>query len=124
MKSCLAPLLCIPIFAIAQSAMPTEFPADATIPTASDLRARLAGKAFIVKPASGPSWRLDYKENGFVFLNVSTGRADKGQWRVEDGKLCSEWTKVPSGCSETRMHGDSVYLKRSSTGEVVVLVAD
>lgn len=124
MKFWLFPVLLAPLVAVAQGVMPIEFPADATTPNAGELRARLAGKAFKAKLSSGIGWRLDYKENGYAFVNVSSGFADKGQWRVEDGKLCSDWNKAQSGCSDVRLHGDSVYVKRSSTGEVVRLEVD
>lgn len=113
--------LLVPVIALAQDAMRTEFPSAAVSPNADSLRERLAGKTFDVKPFTGASWRLEYASNGYAFLNTSSGYSDKGRWRVEDGKLCTEWAKSTSGCSEARIDGASLLIKRSS-GEVVTLV--
>lgn len=112
-------LLLIPAAAMAQGQMPTEFPADAAPIAADALRERLAGKVFNVQPFTGPSWRLEYKPNGYAFLDTSAGFRDTGKWRAEDSKLCSDWQKATSGCGEVRVKGDSIYIKRSSNGEVV-----
>ena len=115
-------LLLLPLASLAQTAMPTEFPADALSANADDLRARISGKIFRVKPADGSSWRIEYKANGYAFIDTSNGFRDTGTWRVEDGKLCSDWHKVNGGCSEVRIRGESIYLKRVSNGEVIALV--
>ena len=120
MRSLLASLL-IPFGVLAQGAMPTEFPADAAPPTSDELRAKLAGKVFRVKPADGNTWRLEYKSNGYVFLNTGTGYRDTGKWRVEGSSACIDWQKGSGGCSETRMNGEAIYFKRTSNGEVVAL---
>lgn len=119
MRSFLA-LLVMPLFAFAQSPMPTEFPIDAVATSADDLRGRISGKVFKVKLADGTTWRLEYKANGYAFVDTSRGFRDTGKWRVEDSKLCSDWQKAPSGCSETRIKGEAIYLKRISNGEVIV----
>jgi hypothetical protein len=56
-----------------------------------------------------------------VFVNVSTGASDKGKWRVEGSQMCTEYARFPSGCVEMRASANRVYLKRSSTGEVVAM---
>lgn len=114
--------LFVPIVALAQETMPTQFPDTALAPNADSLREHLAGKSFNVKPFNGASWRLEYASNGYVFLNTSTGYSDKGRWRVEDGKLCAEWTKLTSGCNEARLAGSFLLIKRHN-GEVVTLVS-
>ena len=121
MRSFLVVLL-LPLCSFAQSAMPTKFPADALPATADALRARLSGKVFHVKPADGSSWRLEYKANGYAFLDTGNGFRDSGSWRVEDGKLCSDWHHANGGCSEARLKGESIYLKRVSNGEVIAMV--
>ncbi|MDQ2736175.1 MAG: hypothetical protein M3Y55_14575 [Pseudomonadota bacterium] len=113
-------LLLLPLCTVAQSALRTDFPDDATPSSADALRARISGKVFHVALADGSSWRIAYKANGYAFLDVSGGFRDTGTWRVEDGRLCSEWRKATGGCGEARLKGDSFYLKRTSNGEVVL----
>lgn len=55
------------------------------------------------------------------FFNVSTGQRDNSTWRTEDGRVCLEFRKLPFGCTEFRIIGDALYLKRISTGEMVAL---
>jgi len=121
MKTFIA-LLTVPLAALAQTVLPTEFPADAQAASPEALREHLAGRVFKAQPASGPGWRLEYKSNGYVFLDTSTGYRDTGRWSVEGLQLCAQWERAPSGCSETRLLGPLVYIKRSSNGEVVALV--
>ena len=99
---------------------PTEFPADATALAPQELQQRLDGKVYTAKLVDGTGWRLDYR-GPYVFVNVSTGASDKGRWRVEGSRLCTEYERFPSGCVEMRASGTRVYLKRPSTGEVVAL---
>lgn len=106
--------------AFAQDSAPA-FPDDASAPSSADLQQRLAGKVFAVKLASGGSWRLEYKSNGYFFINTSAGFSDTGEWRVEDGKLCSKGRKIFASCNEVRVKGDGLFLKRDS-GEVVQFV--
>ena len=113
-----------PLPARAQAAMtlgaPTEFAADA-MPLEDDaLRERVAGKVFAVKPADGSTWRLEYKANGYMFIDISTGFRDDGTWKVADGKLCSALKRIPPGCGEVRSKGDTLFLKRTN-GEIVAL---
>ena len=122
MRSFIA-LLLVPLGALAQTEVPTEFPADASPAAAGSLRALLAGNVFHVRPADGSSWRIDYRTNGYAFLDTGSGFRDSGVWRVEDGRLCTDWHKASSGCSEARLKGSSIYIKRASNGEVVVLEA-
>lgn len=122
MRSFIA-LLLVPLGALAQSVLPTEFPVDASAATAAGLRTLLAGNVFRVKPADGSSWRIDYKANGYAFLDTGSGFRDSGVWRVEDGRLCTDWHRASSGCSEARVVGTSIYIKRASNGEVVLLEA-
>ena len=116
-------LLVIPAAVLAQAERPTEFPADAESVAADALRDRMTGKVYDAKTFDGATWRLQYQSNGYAFIDTSTGFRDSGKWRVEGSKLCSEWQKAPSGCSEARVKGDTVYVKRAANGEVVALVA-
>ena len=116
-------LLVIPAAVLAQAERPTEFPAEAEAVTADALRDRIAGKVYDVKTFDGATWRLQYKPNGYAFIDTSKGLRDSGKWRIEGSKLCSEWQRTPSGCSEARVKGNTVYVKRVANGEVVALVA-
>lgn len=101
---------------------PAEFPADANTPSAAALQEALAGKVFAVKLADGTSWRLEYKSSGYFWINTSRGFNDSGKWTVQDGKVCSELQKVAASCSEARMRGKALLLKRPS-GEIIELAA-
>ena len=117
-------LLLLPLSAMAQSAMPTEFPADSAVLPADALQQRMAGKVYKAKLTDGATWRLEYKANGYVFLNTGTGFSDTGKWSAKGEQLCTEWNRAPSGCLETRANNEAVYIKRSNTGEVVALRPD
>ena len=99
---------------------PTECPADATTPGAGAVNELLAGKTFSVKLNDGASWRLEYKSNGYYFVNTSAGFNGKGTWKAQDGKLCSESSSTPQFCAEARLSGGLLYVKRMN-GEVIVL---
>lgn len=114
--------LALPAAALAQNAMPTEFPADTNPVAAQALQERVAGKSFSAQPFTGPSWRLQYQPSGYVFFDTNTGYRDKGRWRVDDTRLCAEWEKLPSACSEVRVNAEALFVKRSSNGEVVKFV--
>ena len=101
---------------------PADFPADASTPSATALQEALAGKVFAVKLADGTSWRLEYKSSGYFWINTSRSFNDSGKWTVQDGKVCSELQKVAASCSEVRLHGKAMLLKRPS-GEIIELVA-
>jgi Protein of unknown function (DUF995) len=108
-----------PSFVFAQAAAPTEFPAEATPIAAEALMELLVGKTFVLKPVAGDEVRLQYQSD-FAYINI--GRAsDSGKWRVDGSSVCYEWKKFPIGCSEHRQSGSVVYVKRYSSGEVVVL---
>jgi hypothetical protein len=99
---------------------PTEFPADAQILPPQELQQRLDGRVYTARLMDGTGWRLDYRGQ-YLFVNVSTGASDKGKWRVEGSQMCTEYARFPSGCVEMRASANRVYLKRSSTGEVVAM---
>lgn len=101
--------------------LPSAFPPEAQAITAKALQERLAGKTYRTQLAGGMQWEMQYGADGH--MSMSTGKAaDKGRWRTEDNRLCVDFEgKFPSGCSEMRADTARLYLKRSSTGEVVVL---
>lgn len=110
------------VSAAAQNSVPSVFPDDAAAPSAGELKAKLSGRTFDVKLADGGSWRLEYKANGYFFVNTSTGFSDTGEWRTEDGRLCYTARKLKPGCNEMRLKAEGIYLKRDS-GEIVQYVA-
>mgnify|MGYP003603255007 FL=1 len=122
----IATLGCTATLALAQSpaptTFPTEFPAEAQAPEAKALAARLGDRVFKAAGPNGLGWRLDIKNSGFLFLDLSNGLRDDGPWRTEDGKLCVNYRgRIPAGCNEGRLVGDTVLLK-TRAGEVVTLV--
>ena len=76
------------------------------------------GKVFDVSLADGSSWRLEYKSNGYFFVNTSTGFNGSGQWQAEDGRLCGQLRGGDRSCNEVRFSQDRMHLKRNS-GEVI-----
>ncbi len=104
----------------AAGALGADFPADAQPLSADALARRVSGKTFDVQLQNGIRWRLDYKANGYLFVNVSTGQATSGPWRAEDGRLCSHMRGASASCNEVREQGQRLYVKRDN-GELIVL---
>ena len=84
---------------VARRSQRAEDPAVA----AAALKERFAGKVYAATLADGTRWRLDYKSNGYFFVDTSTGFRGTGDWRADDGKLCA------------RLRGGSV-VQRSARG--------
>jgi len=95
-----------------------QFPDDALTPKAADIKAHLDGKVFVIKLADGNSWRLEYKANGYYFVNTSLGFKGSGQWDAEDGRLCTQMQGEKRGCNDVRFYQDTLHLKRIS-GEII-----
>lgn len=121
MKSLLSLALFFTVSASAQTAIPTEFPADAVPLSAPALTERLSGKVFHLKMADGTDWRYQF-QGGFFFFNISNGHNDSGPWRIEGSSLCLNLKKSAASCSEMRFKGDLLFIKRASNGEVATLV--
>lgn len=94
---------------LAQSAPP----ADAFAPDVPRLRASIAGNSFDWHPAdsgvgdANVTARVEYTEGGVAISNASNGAFNKGPWRIEGGRLCVRWEKLPrlattSASQETR----------------------
>jgi hypothetical protein len=90
-----------------------------TTPSAQELKTLLAGNDFIVDRPDGNHWRLQFKSNGYFFINTNSGYADSGEWKVEDGKICSQPKKGAPACNEIRMDKGALTLKRTN-GEIIV----
>jgi hypothetical protein len=113
-----AALLAMPaLHALAQA-----FPEGGTIPDAAEVKRRLDDRVFSVRLADGISWRLQYAARGHFFVDTSTGGRGKGEWRAEDGKLCSQPPGRNWGCNDVRLINDVLHLKRDS-GEIIQLIA-
>jgi hypothetical protein len=106
--------------AAAASGGPTEFPADAQPVSAADLARKVSGRVFNVELQNGIRWRLDYKANGYLFVNVSNGMATSGPWRAEEGRLCTHMRGSSASCNEVREQGQRLYVKRDN-GDVIAL---
>jgi len=104
------------------TSIPHTFAPEAQPITANALQERLAGKTYTATAASGIGWEMRYEASGRMQMTLSNGAADGGRWRTEDSRLCTVFEgNFPSGCSEVRAGAKQLYLKRASTGEVVVL---
>jgi hypothetical protein len=89
-------------------------PADATTPDPQQLRSTVAGHSFNWQSAhTKVTARVQYNDNGYAFINLSTGLNDSGKWRVEGPALCAQWEKLPSGCSAARIAGTTLWVQRN-----------
>lgn len=100
-----------------------DFPADATVPPAQTLATALSEQVFRARFADGQQLRYQFK-GGFLYVDTSRGGRDTGRWQVQDGQLCVEFRQFPSGCAEVRQNGEGLWLRRTSTGEVIRLARD
>ena len=116
----LLPVLSLPAAAQTAAAPPPFGPAGASTPTTDELKQRLSGKSFNVKYADGTAFRVDFEENGNYFVNVAGGGNVSGEWRVEDGELCTK-RQGSTGCNEARVTSNELFLKRDS-GEIIQYV--
>ena len=98
---------------------PTQFPDGASPLSTEALTQALAGKLFAAQPVSGPPWRLQYKDDGYVYVNIGNF-SDTGKWHAKDSSVCSEGRKFPRSCNEVRVKDGGLFLKRDS-GEVIKL---
>lgn len=122
MKSLIAVLMVMSASAaMAQTAGSTTFPEDSTQASASDIQQRLTGKTFDIKLADGSSWHVEYTSANAYDFHTNSGFSDHGEWKAEDGKVCSKGQKIPYSCNEVRMKGDAIFLKRDN-GEVIQFV--
>lgn len=108
----LSPLLLAACAATAP--VPQDFPAGARAPSAAELTALLRGKTFDVVDANGSTIRTQYAADAHGVVIWFSGRSDSGTWRTEDGRVCHEFKQFPSTCSDYRLVGQDLYLKRGS----------
>ena len=108
--------------ASAADAALTEFPADALTLNSKEVDQRLRGQVYTGTSVMGDTFRIEYKDSGYVFINLSNGRKDSGTWRAEEGKVCVEYRgRMHSGCSELRATSDKVYGKRDGAAAITMM---
>lgn len=103
------------------NAQADEFPSEATTPTAAEIQKLLTVSPLGAKLEDGTTWRLDYKSNGYFFLDTSKGFSSKGEWKAEDGRLCGQLQGRTYSCNDIRVHMGQLHFKRD-TGEIVQFV--
>ena len=112
-------LVALLVTACASTSPPApDFPAGARAPAAAEITNLVKGKSFNL--ASG-GVRTDYGAAGNDITVYFSGRSDKGTWRAEDGRICFDYTTIPSACNDVRLIGNDIYLKRSN-GQVTQLL--
>ena len=95
-----------------------QFPEGATTPNAAEIETYVKGKVFNVKVANGTTWHMEYKGDGSLVVDPSSGRRYNGSWSFADGKLCDQPRGQPKSCNDVRMHQDLLHLKRDN-GEII-----
>ena len=114
---CLAVVAWIPFTAMSQSI--AEFEKLPSL-SASDLTARLTGKTFTTTGTNGTLWKIEYKSNGYVLINVQQrgfSNSISKPWRVEDSKICSTDRGVEE-CKPARLDGSTLVVQVTPTDTV------
>lgn len=112
--------LFVSVQAHAQSA-PKDFPPDSTPLVETAIQENFSGKTFTVKPASGPTWKWQFKTDGYFFFNTSDGFSDSGKWNAKENKLCTEGRRMGASCNEIRKKDAILYYKRDN-GDIVEML--
>ncbi len=104
----------------------TPFPPEAKVVTGDALKALVTGKTFRAQPASGPGWKVQYRDNGYVYLDVSNGYRDSGKWRVEGSTLCAEWQRLSNKfpCNEVREMSPGTLMLLRESGELLLMKSE
>ena len=106
---------------ISSAALAQDFPEGSAQPNNDEIRKYLEDKVLDSKTADGTTWRLEYKSNGYFFINTSRRFNSDGKWQIEDGKLCGQLKGRDRACNEVRMHNGILLYKRDS-GEIISIV--
>jgi hypothetical protein len=117
-----SPTARVPAAVPSQPGVLTEFPRDATPISAEALSRKISGKTFNSQISSGARLRLEYKANGYLFVNAP-GYNVSGPWRAEESRICSQMRGSPASCNEVVERGPQLYLRRDN-GEVMELNPD
>lgn len=120
-KALAAALAALSVAAFAQG-FPTEFPEGVEAVVGEQLVQRIQGKAFLGKRADGSRVRYEFKSGSNAFYNSGQNNVS-GPWRVAESKICIDAPRM-GGCDEARIKGETLFVKRSSTGEVVQYAPD
>jgi hypothetical protein len=113
----------VALLVVLQATASDGFPDGATTPDAAAVQQHVTGKAFKFGLPNGGWARLQYRD-GDYFLDTSSGHHAQGSWRTQDGQLCGTLAGRDEVCSQVRLVGDQMYLRRASSGEVVKLAVD
>lgn len=105
----------------ARSASASDFPADSVAIKGDEVKRALSDKRFTVELADRSSWKLEYKANGYFFVNTSAGFNGSGTWKIQDDKVCTDGKGMNASCGVVYQRGDSLFMKRSATGEIIEL---
>ena len=98
---------------------PMNFPPDAVPLSAEAVSKKVSGTVFDTQLSDGTRVRLEYKANGYLFVNAP-GYANSGPWRAEDSRVCSQMKNAAASCNEVREQGKQLFVKRDN-GEVIAL---
>ena len=99
----------------------SDFPSASAAISGENLRRAFADKAYTVRLADGSTWKLQYKANGYFFVNTSVGFNGSGTWKVQDDKVCTDGRGMTPACVVVHQQGDSLFMKRSVSGEIIEL---
>ena len=77
-----------------------DFPADAQPALRRRRGEQGVGRTFDVQLQNGTNVRLEYKSNGYLFVDAASGYANSGPWRAEDGRICSRMRGAEASCNE------------------------
>ena len=86
-----------------------------------EVKRALSDKRFTVDLADRSSWKLEYKANGYFFVNTSAGFNGSGTWKIQDDKVCTDGKGMNASCGVVYQRGDSLFMRRSATGEIIEL---
>lgn len=117
MKTLVALALFASVQTFAQPA-PKDFPPDSMPLAEAAIQENFSGKTYAVKPISGPTWKWQFKSDGYFFFNTSDGFSDSGKWSAKENKLCTEGRRMGASCNEIRKKDVILYYKRDN-GDVV-----
>lgn len=117
----IAPFITL-LLCVASIAHADDFPTESTIPSAAEIQKYLTASTLSAKLGDGTTWRLEYKSNGYFFINTSKGFSSNGEWRTEDGRLCGQLQGRPASCNDIRIQMGVLLYKRDS-GEILQFVA-
>lgn len=98
----------------------TTFP-DGASPLSSDaLRLAIENREFTARPAASPAWHLRYQKNG-EFAVKAGDFTDEGQWKTNEGSVCTEGKRLKYLCNGVRIKDGKLYFQRKD-GEVMQLI--